>query len=161
KILARALELPDRAFGGVLELAPTVDQELPVLRTVARLPLERFELVLGAGERPGAEGEHRAVVGDPAEELADGLPELLDLLAGGVGGVELVDRAGAVVEFLAEVREAALELGELAGEFIVRGARRRAWLGLGTSGLRGSRDNEQQHRSEQPKETSRGAVGLG
>ncbi len=37
EVLARALELADRAFRRGLELAPALDQELPVFRLVARL----------------------------------------------------------------------------------------------------------------------------
>src|SRR5258708_3674809 len=40
EFLARPLELADRAFSGALELAPALDQELPVLGLVARLRLE-------------------------------------------------------------------------------------------------------------------------
>ena len=48
EILARALELPDRALGRALELSPSLDQELLVFRLVAGLLLERLELVLCA-----------------------------------------------------------------------------------------------------------------
>src|SRR3977135_3620390 len=54
EVLARALELLDRAFGRGPELAPALDEELLVLGLVARLLLERLELLLGAGQRLGA-----------------------------------------------------------------------------------------------------------
>src|SRR5207249_2751499 len=109
EFLARALELPDRTVGRGLELAPALDQELFVLGFVAGLLLERFELRFGAGERLGAEAPDRAVVGERAEQLADVVPELLDLLARRVRAVEAIDALGAVFEFLGEVGEGLLE----------------------------------------------------
>src|SRR5258708_34457159 len=55
EVLARTLELLDRAFGRGLQLAPAFDQELLVLGLIAHLLLERLELLLGAGQRLDAE----------------------------------------------------------------------------------------------------------
>ena len=71
EVLARLLELADRALGCDLQLAPALDQELLLLRLVARLLLERLELVLGALKRLGAEIPDGAVVRDRAEQRAD------------------------------------------------------------------------------------------
>src|SRR5262249_54007731 len=162
KFLARPLELADRAFGGALELAPALDQELPVLGLVARLRLERLELLLGAGQRLGAEAPDHAIVGDRTEQLADLGAQLLDLLARVLGAVEAVDVLGAVVEFLREIGERLLELVELAGELVVggggvgRGAlRRSAPLGLGEHRARWRRDQQQKQRREH-RQRSRG-----
>src|SRR5207302_2879554 len=100
-------------------LAPAVDQELPVLRLVARLGIERLELVLGALERPAAQFPDRAIVGDRTQQRRDMAAQLFDLLAGGLRVAQAVDRLGALVDLLAEVGEGLLELVELLGELVV------------------------------------------
>ncbi len=108
-----------------LQLAPALDQEAPVLGPVAGLVLERLELVLGAGERLGAQAPDGAIVGDGAEQPADMGAQLLDLLAGVLGAVEAIDALRAVLELLAELGEGLLELLELARELVIGGRRLR------------------------------------